>query len=181
MISLGMKDAGVCVYVCVSSVAGEEGEGRMRERVREEDERGGMRRGGGGWGKRGEAELIEIRASRAAGSLLLLLLLGAQTEHAQLLEFFFSNELILLIQFRWRWKESRAASIKFSFLLTRPGLLCSHSVRLISDTCYILWPLFFPFFFGLLLLKSFVYKNQITATWKDISCMQYLRHFTLIC
>ena len=48
MISLGMKDAGVCVYVCVSSVAGEEGEGRMRERVREEDERGGMRRGGGG-------------------------------------------------------------------------------------------------------------------------------------
>lgn len=51
-------------------------------------ERDGGEEGGCGRGKRGEAELIEIRASRAAGSLLLLLL-GAQGEHAQLLEFFF--------------------------------------------------------------------------------------------
>lgn len=50
-------------------------------------ERDGGEEGGCGRGKRGEAELIEIRASRAAGSLLLLL--GAQGEHAQLLEFFF--------------------------------------------------------------------------------------------
>lgn len=60
---------------------------RMRDGGRRRVERDGGEEGGCGRGKRGEAELIEIRASRAAG--LLLLLLGAQGEHAQLLEFFF--------------------------------------------------------------------------------------------
>lgn len=135
---------------------GEKDEGGWERAVeqRASEAGGGMREGGevegGGGGKRGEAELIEIRASRAAGSLLLLL--GAQREHAWLLEFFFSNELILLIQFRWRWKESSAASIKFSFLLTRPGPLCFCSVSLISGSRNILW-FFFLCLFGACLQK----------------------------